>query len=266
MKTRSLAASDKPEGTPMRFFVRMTERNVNDPQELAAMLLHRLASINYQYSLMREEGPLAYAFRNRAGTLAVLMYETDTLEKLDFFLKRDPGWQYAETDVMPVVSTEALVREAQDYLGETIIGESELGEFRYERRKPDSKQEYWLAYKQVKPFSPLLSLDAQNDVHRRTVIAQKAHLESLEFADDNPVGKAVGILVAEAAFDDVKQHVESCEVYPDTQVIYTELLPLERAWEVAVGETHKLGRSIPEGVALGSSTVAAAKRTKEAIS
>jgi hypothetical protein len=245
----------------MRFFVRMTERAVNDPQEFAAMLQHRLASIGYQYSLMHENGPLAYAFRDKTGTLAVLMYETETLEKIDFYLKRDPGWQYSETDVMPVVSTEALVREAQDYLGETIISEGELGEFRYERRSPCSERQYWLAYKQVKPFSPLLSLEAQNDVHRRTVIAQKAHLESLEFADDNPVGKAVGILIAEAGFDDVKRHVESCEVFPDTQVTYTELLPLERAWDQAVRDTHRLGRSIPEGLTLRSTTHVAAKKT-----
>jgi hypothetical protein len=223
----------------------MKERTLNDAQELSAMLVHRLDSIRYQLELLSVDGPLAYAFRTKEGNMAVLMYETDTPEKADLYLKRDPGWPFAETEVLPVVSTTALIREAQEFLGETIIEESELASFHYERRGIDPLKEYWLAYKEVKPFSPLLSVEAQNDVHRRTIIAQKAHLESFEFADDNPVGKAVGILVAEAAFDRVRRHVESCEVFPDTVVTYMELLPLKRAWEKTVAEIQKLGRPTP---------------------
>ena len=88
------------------------------------MLSHRLASIKYQYALY-QSGLLAYVFRVASGDTAVLMYEVSSLQVLDLHLKRDPGWPYANTEVMPVVSTVDLVREAQDYLGEHLFTEAE---------------------------------------------------------------------------------------------------------------------------------------------
>jgi hypothetical protein len=228
----------------MRFFTRMVERETHDAQEKAAMLYHRLDSIRYQLPLY-QSGALAYAFRVVSGNAAVLMYDVATLQLLDLHLKRDPGWPYAHTEVVPVVSTEDLVREAQDYLGEHLFTDEELPSLCFERRRIDSKAMYWLAYKEVRPFSPLLTEESQNDVHRRTILAQRAHFESLEFADDNPVGKAVGILVAESELEAVKAHVESCDVFPDTTVQYTELLPLERAWDMTVAELSRMRRSVP---------------------
>jgi hypothetical protein len=227
----------------MRFFTVMTERPQPDAQERAAMLGHRLRSLNYQQGLL-VSGELAYAFRTVGGESAILMYEVQSLENLDRTVKRDPGWPYAETTVTPVVSTESLVREAQEYLGEDHFTEEELPLLVFPRREIDARATYWLAYKEVKPFSPLLSDDDQNDIHRRTIFAQKAHLEPIEFADDNPVGKAVGILVAAGALADVRRHVEGCDVFPDTVVEYKELVPLERAWEATVAALKDLRRPV----------------------
>jgi hypothetical protein len=170
------------------------------------------------------------------------MYEVETLETLDLLLKRDPGWAYATTEVTPVVSTVALVTEAQDYLGESILTQDEVDGLAPERRRINPVGTYWLAYKEVRAFNPLLSIEEQDDVHRRTVTSQRAHLDAVEFADDNPVGKAVGILVAEGELADVRRHVETCEVFPDTVVSYKELLPLERAFEFTKGQLERLRR------------------------
>ncbi len=223
----------------MRFLVRMNERSPRDAQENSAMLLHRLESLRYQADLLAS-GCLAYAFRAELGSVTVMMFEVDSLTDLDRYLKRDPGWPYCATEVIPVVSTEALIREAQDYLGEFIFAEEELQHLDYVKKPINSDCQYWLAIKEVLPFSPLLSEDAQNDVHRRTVLAQRSHLNPVEFADDNPVGRAVGILVAEGDLESTKKHVESCEVFPDTIVTYLELSPLPRAWTATVAEIGRL--------------------------
>jgi hypothetical protein len=157
-------------------------------------------------------------------------------------IKRDPHFSYSSVTVTPVVSTEALVREAQDYLQEEIFPTSELHKLNFPRRPIDPRVSYWLAWKEVAPFSPLLSVEAQNDVHRRTVLAQRGHFAELEFSDDNPVGMPVGILVAEGKLDAIRQHVESCEVFPDTLVTYTELLPLPRVWQHTISELRELRR------------------------
>jgi muconolactone delta-isomerase len=226
----------------MRFFVTMTERKPADAQERAAMCRHRISSIKYQQVLLRPDGPLAYGFRAEDGTVAILMYEVTSLEELDCLLKRDPGWAYCSTDVTPVVSTSALVQEAQDYLGEQILSKDEMEHLNPERRLIDPLCEYWLAYKEVMPFSPLLSQAEQDDVHRRTVYSQRAHLEAVEFADDNPVGRAVGILIAEGDLDGVKRHIEKCEVFPDTVVCYKSLVPLPGAVDATIQELQGLRR------------------------
>ena len=55
----------------------------------------------------------------------------------------------------------------------------------------------------------------------------------------------MGILVAEADLDAVKAHVEGCDVFPDTVVQYTHLLPLERAWDMTVAELSRMRRPLP---------------------
>ncbi len=228
----------------MRFFVRMTERSTSDPQELSAMLQHRLNSIAYQQSLLDSE-LLAYAFRIYEGRVAIELFEVDSLETLDRLIKADPQFPYSMNDVTPLVSTQAMVKEASDYLGESILTEAELAELTFPRKSIEPGSMYWLAYKEVKPFSPLLSQEMQNDVHRRTVVSQRSHHAALEFADDNPVGKSVGILVACGELHEVQAHVRNCEVYPDTEVEFTELMPLKRAWESTVGRLQELQREVP---------------------
>jgi hypothetical protein len=231
----------------MRFFTRITERECRDTQELAAMLRHRLNGIAYKAQLLRE-GDLAYAFFTQPANEAILMYEVDSVDRLDLLIKRDPQFAYAHVETMPTIQTEALLREAQDYLGENIIPEEELPEYNHARKQIEDDATYYLAWKEVPPFSPLLSIEEQNDVHRRTIQAQMIHFQEIEFADDNPAGRPVGILIAQAGLDEVRRHVETCEVYPDTIVRYTHLLTLPVAWRETVKSLTTLGRSVPPGI------------------
>jgi muconolactone delta-isomerase len=200
-----------------------------------------MRSIEYQNDLLNR-GVLRYAFRAKDGFKAVLMFELNTLEELDALVKRDPGWPYSHARVVPVVTTESLVREAQEYLGETILSDNEVQALDIPRQKIEQNSQYWLAWKEVKPFSPLLPDVDQNDVYRRTLIAQKSHGDPVEFSDENPVGLSVGILIAHGDLEATRRHIETCDVFPDTIVEYTELLPLQMAWEAARAELARLRR------------------------
>src|SRR5262245_50551490 len=118
----------------MRAFVRIREREPRDTQERVALLRHRLEAIKYRQALL-DEGGLAYAFVTAETDEGILMYEQSNMEALDWHLKRDPHFGYTVATVIPVVSTEALVREAQSYLGEKLFSESELRDLEYPRRK-----------------------------------------------------------------------------------------------------------------------------------
>lgn len=186
------------------------------------MLQLRLDAIRYRSELLAN-GNLVYAFFSRNG-LGICMFKSDSHEELDYLLKRDPQFCHCETQVVPVIDTIALVDEAEDYLEEKILTADEREDLIQHEKSIDDSKAYWLAWKEVKPFSPLLSRSVQDDIHRRTVTSQRAHTEDFEFSDDNPVGRPIGILVAEGPLDRLREHVERCEVFPDTVVEYTELL------------------------------------------
>lgn len=233
---------------PNRFFVRMKERPCFDAQERAAIHRHRLAAVQYHASML-EEGHARYAFFAGEGlNEAILMYEIESHDRLDWLIKRDPLFPYTTVTVIPTITTEALVREAQDYLGEEIFSKAELPKLTFAHKKIDPNAEYWLAWKEVLPFSPLCPVAEQDDVHRRTVIAQKGHFEDLEFSDENPVGRPVGILVAQGSVEDMRRHVESCEVFPDTVVQYTRLYTHRQTVSKTIEELRRLRRPIPEGL------------------
>lgn len=228
-----------------RFFVRMRERIPADAQELAALLNHRLRSLRYQAKLLAG-GDVQYAFMlGESCSEAILLYEVETHEQLDWLIKRDPHFAYTRIEVIPTILTEALVREAQDFLGEGIFNEDALANLNFPRREIEPNGEYWLAWKEVAPFSPLCPEETQNDVHRRTILAQQGHFEELEFADDNPVGRPVGILIGHCSLEEVQSHVESCDVFPDTIVTYSRLWTHKQAAERTIANLRALRRDVP---------------------
>lgn len=234
-----------------RYFVRMVERLPADTQERAAMALHRLKAIAYQAERLAV-GEAVYAFWSGDDcSTAILSYATQSHEQLDWLIKRDPHFPYTRTEVIPTILTEALVREAQDFLGETIIPEADVGRLNFVTRAIEPQAEYWLAWKEVRPFSPLCPEGVQNDVHRRTVLAQDVHLDPIEFSDDNPVGRPIGILIAQAGLDRTRQHVEACDVFPDTDVTYTRLWTHEQAISITLAQLAAMRRPVPEGHVCG---------------
>jgi hypothetical protein len=241
----------------MRFFTRYFERPVRDPQECAAMLFLRLQGLLYR-ERQYLDGKLAYAFCTDDLSTAVELWETGSTTELDLLVKRDPQFPYCRVEVMPTIGTDALVEEIQGYIGEVLFAPDQLPTLRMPRKPIEPDATYYLAWKEVLPFSPLLSQDEQDDVHRRTLTAQAAHFADLEFADDNPVGRPVGILIGKADLETIRRHVESCDVFPDTIVSYQRLLTLKQSWAASLGELCRLRRltaarwrSIAEAVPAG---------------
>jgi muconolactone delta-isomerase len=231
----------------MRFFVTIQERACHDAQEHTAMLNHRLKAIAYHKQLL-DDGTLHYAFYDAdQPSRSFFLYEVDDLIRLDWLLKRDPLFPYATITTEPQIPLEALINEGEDFLGETILTAEERADLVFERRPLNPDANYWLVIKTVPPYSPLLSEEAQDDITRRTLVAQKRHNSVLEYADDNPVGKPIGILIAEAqTLEEVKEHVALCEVYMETTATFTPLLRLEHAWQATVSELAEMRRALPE--------------------
>lgn len=224
----------------MRFFVRVVERSTQDPQEEAAMLGHRLDSIHYLKDLLT--GPSCeYIFKSEDGRTSLLLLQPASLEELDRLIKADPLFPYATVDVVPVVPTSAMVREIQAYLGEEILTEQELAALEPQRVAIDPEGMFVLLAKTQPAFSPLLSLEEQRDIYRRTVIAQRRHTSPIEVSDYNPVGKAEGLLIAKCtSVEAVWQHVRSAEIYPDTHVEMHPLRTLEQSWRDTIARLEHL--------------------------
>jgi hypothetical protein len=208
------------------------------------MLRHRLAGIEYKAALLGRR-TLSYAFRSADGRMSYDMFNADSLEVLDRNVKADPAFPYIAVEVIPVVSTVAMVAEASEYLGETILTEDEVAALNFPNQVVEDESSYFLAYKEVRPFSPLLTQSEQNDIHRRTIVSQRSHHSGLEFADDNPVGRSVGILIGRGTLEEIRAHVTNCAVFPDTTVEFAELMTLPYAWRHAAAELSSLGRQVP---------------------
>jgi len=237
----------------------MRERDCVDPNERAAMMQIRLKSIAYQSGLI-SKGEILYAFKIGDLSRTVAMYESGSLEDLDRALKNDPLWPYAWVDTMPVLGTEQMTREIESYLGERILTDADYSALHWDIRPIRKEGEYWLAWKIVPPFSPLMSEQAQNDVYRRTAISQRAHQSPKELNDENPVGKSVGILLFEGTFAELKHHVTHCDVYRDSDIEFTPLEPLARAWEATVTALRDKGWEVDVANGAAPADVEAHKR------
>lgn len=225
----------------MKFYVVFRERACVDPNESAAMMRHRLRSLDYQQQLL-DQGHLVYAFRSSEDpSRGVMMFQVERMDQLDVFLKNDPLWPYCVVDTTPVLGTEHMTREIESYLGERILSEADYAALSWEPRPIQPDGEYWLAWKIVPPFSPLMSEEAQNDVYRRTAVSQRAHQSPYEFNDENPVGKSVGILVFEGPYDEMLEHVTHCDVYRDSEIEFTSLDTLPRAKRKTIETLRRRG-------------------------
>jgi muconolactone delta-isomerase len=239
----------------MRFFVRMTEGRSSTTVELAAMLEHRLKSIDYQRALL-DRGKLGYAFRNVDGDVSYLMYKADSLEELDALIKADPSWPFCETEVVPVTTTAAMIREIEASMGPNVLSAKFTNE---EMKHLDSDEEpideegvYSLAEKALPSMSALTSPSVLDEIWQRTVTSQSLHINSIEFADHNPVGRPWGLLIGKVEPDALKQHVSTAPIFPDTTVTYTRLHTLKQAWEASAKQTVALHRAVSPSAFYGA--------------
>lgn len=227
------------------FLVRVDERRCADAQEEAAMLRIRAKALDYREYLL-ERGDLAYAFQLQDTASGLMLALATTNAELDAMLKADPLFPYSRLTVTPVIDTEWLIREAQDHLKEEIISNERAAELVHPLQRPRDDQSYLYVTKEVLPFSPLLPESAQDEIFRKTVRSQNAHENhELEFADHNPVGRQIGILIGCGSEEDVMAHVRHCEVYPDTVVTCEPLLTLRHAYRQCAARLQYLRRPLP---------------------
>jgi muconolactone delta-isomerase len=192
------------------FLVRAQERANADAQEEAAMLRIRAKAIDHRQTLLQQR-KLTYAFYLKNAPVGLMLVQTDRNTELDALVKADPLFPYCHVSVTPVIDTEWLIREAQAYLKEEIISVERAAQLVHPLRPANDDHNYLYVTKEVRPFSPLLPEVAQDEIFRKTVRSQDAHENhELEFADHNPVGQQIGILIGCGTEDEVMTHVRHC--------------------------------------------------------
>ncbi len=243
--------------TAQPYLIRMTERECRDAQEEAAMLRIRAAALDYRAQRL-EQGELGYAFHLRDRPCGLHLALAQTNQDLDLLIKRDPLFPYSQIDVLPLIDTKWLIKEAQDHLGEQIISDSRAATLVHPQQRASEEHTYYFVWKEVRPFSPLLSEAVQDDIYRRTVRSQDAHENRrLEFADHNPAGRQVGILIGCGSQAEVMSHVKNCEVFPDTVVTCEPLLTLRAAFGQCCARLIELRREPPQSAVFEDSIDAA---------
>jgi len=177
--------------------------------------------------------------------VGLMLVRTDLNTELDALIKNDPLFPYCQVSVTPVIDTEWLIREAQAYLKEEIIPVERAAELVHPLTPASEDRNYFLVTKEVRPFSPLLPESIQDEIFRKTVRSQNAHENhDLEFADHNPVGQQIGILIGCGTEDEVMHHVRHCEIYPDTVVTCEPLLTLGHAYRQCAARLRYLRKPV----------------------
>jgi hypothetical protein len=224
----------------MRFYVETTERNTSDTPEEVAMIRYRLLSIEYLKGLM-DSANLIYAFKSVDSKQTYMIIESESFESVDKLVKRDPLFPFSSQSISPVISSRIMVMEIQEYLGEEILTEQELRNLEPRPFTIESDGKYFMARKNKKSDSPLLSEEEQKDILRRTVTSQRSHFSPMEVADDNLAGQPVGILIAKAnSIDDVIEHVSRTEIYSDCKTDVFEIRTLDQSTGNTRERFHKL--------------------------
>lgn len=215
----------------MFYYVRLSERVCLDPQEMRAMAAIRDRSIDWLQT-QEKINKFEYVFRNFDNTETYIFLSSESHNELNELLDQDPLISYSTVEIEPLVTTLEMVKTLKNYLevNENFFSPEELEELEFHRQVIEPESTYFMARKVVAPFSPLLKQEIQDKIHLNTLRSQKAHADSREIADYNPVGKPVGILVMQAmTLEEVEEHVKGCEVFVDTTVDYTQLLTLNQA-------------------------------------
>ncbi len=179
-------------------------------------------------------GVLQLAFRDASNSCSYLLVEAVDHVALHRALDPDPLISYSEVRIEPVLRTGDMVRELTTYLGSgaPTLKDEDWRALDSHGGRVDPAGSYFLAVKEVRPFSPLLPVAEQEQIHANTLVSQRAHSDGREILDVNPVGRAVGILIMAAADErEVQEHVHQCEVFVDTTVTYTRLLTITQARE-----------------------------------
>ncbi len=215
----------------MEVFVKMLENITTSVMEEAAMLQHRLRSLDYQKSLLKS-GKLRYAFRDESCTTCYSMYIGETLEEIDAMIKKDPQWPFCKLEVTPVTSSRAMAEEIQSFLNVNILSELVMEKLDSPPVTDiDDDGVYTVAEKASSEMSALVSDSALQEMWIRTLQSQELHLNPIELVDHNPVGRSEGILIGRCDKDTLEAHVKNAAIYPDTTGKFTPLLTLKRAWQ-----------------------------------
>lgn len=260
----------------MHFFVKTTENLPLTTFDEAATLQLRLASLDYLTNLYALK-KLGFYFRSPDGTMSYELHRADTLFELDERLKGNPQWPYATHEVTPVTKTGDMVRELTSYLkidANTFFadalaryqtagwlspahvnqvnakaaagGGDYLALMSADEEPIDEAGNYTVVAKQSKGTSASVSPQQLEEMWMRTLRSQVAHLNSsIEFIDYNPVGRSEGLLIGKGDLADLRKHIESTEIYPDTVVSYYPVFTPTQAARATAASLTLLRRELP---------------------
>lgn len=163
-----------------------------------------------------------------------VLIECDSLEEADARLKSSPLFPFCTSEVIPVVTSDAVVSEIRGALG--LDGPGPSGDLVSPTRPVQPSGTYWLVRKELPPMNPLSTEEEQSDLLLRTVESKTTLDPMVEFADLNAVGQMVGYLVGEGTRGQVHAYLRGCALFDDLRCSIDRLLTLDQA-QAATEET-----------------------------
>ncbi len=211
----------------MKLLAEIKERRCGGRLATQAMLEHRLRTLQRQRQLI-SHGLLQWVFYFGDASRHLCLIECSRLEDADSLLKASPLFSFSTAEVLPVVTSDAVVTEIRSALQIRSDDPPTAGLVAPARhvRKDGS---YWCVRKELPSLDPLSSKDSQSDILLRTIESKELVCPEVEFADLNAVGRMVGYLVGEGTREAVEAYVQSCALYADLVCRLERLLTLDQA-------------------------------------
>lgn len=210
----------------MKLLVQVRERRPRKGAAGDALHRVRLQAICAQHDLIAQ-GLIRWAFYSHGCQQHHLLMECESLEEADGHLKASPLFPFCTAEVIPVVTSDAVVSEIRGALGLTgaVPSESLVSP----ARAVNPAGSYWLVRKELPPMDPLSTAEQQADMLLRTVESKTQVNAEVEFADLNAVGQMVGYLIGEGTRDQVHAYMRSCALFDELVCSIDKLLTPDQA-------------------------------------
>lgn len=210
----------------MKLLAHVREGRVRKRPATDAMNRLRLDAIAAHRDLV-DQGLARWVFYSHECQRHHVLLECESLEQADARLKAIPLFPFCTSEVIPVVTSDAVVSEIRGALG--LEGPGPSGELVAPARPAQPSGTYWLVRKELPPMDPLSTEQEQNELLLRTVESKATLDPHVEFADLNAVGQMVGYLVGEGTREQVQAYMRGCALFNDLRCSIDRLLTLDQA-------------------------------------